>query len=403
MVKKYLQDWYNSNDISYSEKEKLNKIGVGNYDYHYLQDLEQIIRCAKWTNNSSEIRNKIDGRIKKIIFFAPNFNDSKPDASNYSCAIVTDGDDDNWVIVYRPSYVSGIENDVAIKKVNISASEVERKLNGDYPILAMISSENMSLPGSDVEFIIPSILIDWPFVYIDSLPSDAKYNPDKYILPLDIIKRKSDIGYHFAIYLGNEWVVHFTGKNSSSSQGEGTKFDTWYTFCNSSGSSGSSRSFSSSSSSSNSESGNKTITRYHPQIPFKSKDKIIRHIAKVVSCGYGRYSYNFFLNNCEHLVNHCVFNLDSSSQVERSSFTPVSAMSFLFKDTIFVPPLEKMENWSNYLDNLTSSYSYEKGRIEQYIREADNNRSYTRPKYQIEQEKFQERIVVYPKNWCRVQ
>jgi len=45
MTKKSLQDRYNNNDISYSEKESLNKIGIGNYDYHYLVDLEQILRC----------------------------------------------------------------------------------------------------------------------------------------------------------------------------------------------------------------------------------------------------------------------------------------------------------------------------------------------------------------------
>ena len=55
-----------------------------------------------------------------------------------------------------------------------------------------------------------------------------------------------------------------------------------------------------------------------------------------------------------------------------------------------------MEN--RKLDNLTSNYSYEKERIERYIGQVENNRNYTRSKYQIEQEKFQERVVVYPKD-----
>ena len=134
MTKKYLQDWYNINDITYSEKERLNKIGVSNYDYHHLLDLQQILRCENWAKNSSEIRNNISGRIKKIIFFTPNFNDSKPDASNYSCAIVTDRNDNNWVIVYRPSYVVNIESDLVIEKVSTRASEIEGKLNIEvYP------------------------------------------------------------------------------------------------------------------------------------------------------------------------------------------------------------------------------------------------------------------------------
>jgi len=57
-----------------------------------------------------------------------------------------------------------------------------------------------------------------------------------------------------------------------------------------------------------------------------------------------------------------------------------------------------MTHKSAELDDLTSNYSYEKNKIEQYIREAENNRYYTRSKYQIEQEKFQERIGVYPKD-----
>ncbi|CAI2189865.1 9464_t:CDS:2 [Funneliformis geosporum] len=48
-------------------------------------------------------------------------------------------------------------------------------------------------------------------------------------------------------------------------------------------------------------------------------------------------------------------------------------------------------------DNLTSNYSYEKGKIEQYIQEAESNRNYIRSKYQIEQEKFKGVIAVYPK------
>lgn len=92
MTKKSLQDWYYSDDITYSEKERLNEIGVSDYNYHYSQDLKQILNCENWAKENSEIRNKLTGRIKKIIFFTPDFNDSKPDASN-SCAIVRDDND----------------------------------------------------------------------------------------------------------------------------------------------------------------------------------------------------------------------------------------------------------------------------------------------------------------------
>ncbi|WNE40637.1 MAG: hypothetical protein mread185_000094 [Mycoplasmataceae bacterium] len=284
MTKKTLQDWYYGDNITYSEKEKLNKIGIGNYDYHYLMDLQQILRCADWAQNSSEIRNKLSGIIKKIIFFTPNFNDSKLDASNYSCAVVTDGNNDNWVISYRPSYLSNIDSDVVIQKSSSSNYEIERRLNSEHPIVAF------------EEDFLNYLMIKWPYVFEKNLSSDAKYNPDKYLLPFDLVKRPIGWGKdHYAIYLGNEWVAHLTGKDSSSSGEGGTKFDTWGKFCNPDSSS-------SSSSSSSSGSNGGAITLYHPRIPFKRKSEIIRHTAKVVSYNYGRYSYDMLSNNCEHLA-----------------------------------------------------------------------------------------------------
>jgi len=381
MTKKTLQDWYNNNNnITYSEKERLNKIGVSNYDYHYLIDLQQILRCENWAKNNSEIRNKLDGRIRKIVFFTPNFNDSKPDASNYSCAMVIDGSNDDWVIVYRPSYVANIGDDLIIKRVSDSY-EAERKLNGDYPITAVTEMFSDSL--------IPGLGNDDLYLQRELLPYNAINNPDKYILPLDIVKR--DI--HFGVYLGNGWVAHLTGKGV----GEGTRFDTWYKFCNPSSSSN----FFSSSSSSSSSSKAYPI-RCHPIVPFKRKEKIIRHIAKAISHNYGRcfcHLYNPAINNCEHFAKRCVFGHNSSSQARNFSgpFTfQLEAISNISSLT------QRIESDGRNLDSLNYNYSYEKGRIEQYIREAENNRSYTRSKDQIEEEKFEERIVVYPKDWCRV-
>jgi len=67
-----------------------------------------------------------------------------------------------------------------------------------------------------------------------------------------------------------------------------------------------------------------------------------------------------------------------------------------------VPSEMRMIIQKNKFDDLTSNYSYEKGKIEQYIREAENNRNYTRSRDQIKDEKFEERIVIYPKDWCRI-
>jgi hypothetical protein len=65
-------------------------MGVGDYDWHNLQDLKQMVLCSNASRNNSEIRNEITNSIRKITFFTPAFNDSKPDASNYSCGLVED-------------------------------------------------------------------------------------------------------------------------------------------------------------------------------------------------------------------------------------------------------------------------------------------------------------------------
>jgi hypothetical protein len=68
-----------------------------------------------------------------------------------------------------------------VKIVDISASEAERKLNGDYPITAIESERNL-----EVVSVMLSLLT---CVSSKELPNGARNNPDKYILPLDIVKR----------------------------------------------------------------------------------------------------------------------------------------------------------------------------------------------------------------------
>ncbi|KLL02098.1 MAG: hypothetical protein MRERC_4c040 [Mycoplasmataceae bacterium RC_NB112A] len=395
MEKKCLQEWYNQGVITYSEKEKLNKIGISDYSYHYLQDLKQIIRCENWAKESREIRDKLNGRIKKIIFFTPNFNSGKLDASNYSCAIVVDGNDQVWAVSCRPSYVANIESDLMIEKAS-NISEVEQGLNSDTPIVGMSSrNENIFVNSFKDNFVALSSIKE------KKLPYDVKNNPDKYLLPFDIIKRSSALWFdHYGIYIGNSWVVHLPGG------GEPTQFDTWYKFCNPDSSS----SGSSNSSSSSSEGGSGPITVYHPKIPFKVKTDIIRHVAKVVSYNYGRYSYNKVGNNCEHLTKRCVLGINESRQTENhdaavgfsifSMFSKKSASSY--GEKVFFNLGMRIKKNNKELDELTYNYSSEKERIKRCIREAENSRSYTCSKYQVEQEKFEARIEVYPKDWCRL-
>lgn len=407
MTRKKLYEWFGSGDITGEEGYILGKMGVDEYnDYYTLQDLKQMLRCRDWAR-FSEIEWNLDGKIKKIIFFTPNFNDSKPDASNYSSAIITDGNNDTWVIVYRPSYVSGIKDDVMIKRItgqvapglvaersSSVASEAERDLNGDCPI------SGAAPPFESIS----SDYTDEPYVRSGILPYDARNNPDKYVLPLDIVKRPINSRFdHYAIYVGNEWVVELPGLLES------VKFVTWKNFWDGGGSS----------SSSSSGSG-RTKTVYHPQMPFKRKHDIIRHIAKAIRHGYGDcgcHNYNVGVNNCEHFANACVLGINNSSQgIGEVGLIDVSPFPLNFfntsrnfgsaiedgLDAINMPLNTRIRKCGRKFDDLTSNYYNEKERIERCINQAENNRSYTRSKYQIEQEKFEERIVVYPRDNCRV-
>ena len=85
-----------------------------------------------------------------------------------------------------------------------------------YPITA-------AEPEDDMEIIILlKSCMGQTYVYKKILSSDAEHNPDKYILPLNVIKRPMGLPgkKHYAIYLGDKQVVHLPG------EGKPTKIDT---------------------------------------------------------------------------------------------------------------------------------------------------------------------------------
>lgn len=91
-------------------------IDENNRHQFFLQDLEQMLFCEQKAKSIAAITDKIIYAIKKIVFFTPNFNDNKLDASHYSCALLTDINNDSWAFVYRPSYVKDINDDLIVKK-----------------------------------------------------------------------------------------------------------------------------------------------------------------------------------------------------------------------------------------------------------------------------------------------
>ncbi|CAI2193761.1 2128_t:CDS:2 [Funneliformis geosporum] len=258
--------------------------------------------------------------------------------------------------VYRPSYVANIESDLVVEKVSNSC-EAERKLNGDYPITAITEK---FFDMSSINF------SDTPYLKIKSLPDAVRSNPDKYLLPLDIVHR----GVHFGVYLGEFCDPSSKNFNIGSNSGSALLLSSLFASSSLSSSSSPFSLFASASASSSSSSvlgsNDKKVIRFHPKVPFKKKDIIIRHIAKAIS-------------------------YDSAQ---------TSSINILFRVTYnsCLSLTEQIEMTNRILDDLTSSYSYEKGRIERYIQESESNRNYTCSKYRIEQEKFQERIIVYPKD-----
>ncbi len=386
---KTLQQWYNEGQINYADKQALNKMGVSDYDYHNLQDLKQMDLCGYWAKLSSNIKDEITNPIRKITFFTPSFNDSKPDASNYSCALVEDSNYQDWAISYRPSYVDSISSDAVVKKI-YDVNEVENSLNSGFPILAVAPSY-----GSFNDF------VTWPYVTVKDLPSDGKYNPDKYILPLDVVKTVGRNIDHYAVYLGSGQVCNYNWS--------GSKFYTWQELMGA----GSSNSLAELFNSTGSSGASGKVVVHHPRIPFKCKEEIIRHLSKAVKSKYGKKTldnylllyvnsiiptekrnYNWSVRNCEHFANRIVLGINISAQVD-------SSRNFNLRDEVWDSGTSSQ---APDFDDLTSSdCSYEKNQINNYIQQAESNRNYTRSRTQIEQEKFTARIEVRPNPPCKIQ
>jgi hypothetical protein len=113
---------------------------------------------------------------------------------------------------FLSAFLCGMHGWWQIPRIN-KTKKLESKIqSGYYPTLAVMSSSNVSFQD------ITNFLL-----LKKELPSEAKDDPDRYLLPLDIVSRPIKglpNPHHFANYLVYKWVVHLTGKE------EGTKFDT---------------------------------------------------------------------------------------------------------------------------------------------------------------------------------
>src|SRR4051794_6292220 len=63
------------------------------------------------------------------------------------------------------------------------------------------------------------------------------------------------------------------------------------------------------------------LTVYHPVIPFKHHEKIIKHVAKTDRKGYGEGKYCLASDNCEHLAWGVGLGIFFSQQANNRSST----------------------------------------------------------------------------------
>ncbi|CAB4477634.1 hypothetical protein RhiirA5_456198 [Rhizophagus irregularis] len=101
---------------------------------------------------------------------------------------------------------------------------------------------------------------------------------------------------------------------------------------------------------------------------------IIEDISKAVTINYGKGIYSITSNNCEH----------RSGQFDGKFWKP---SFWLYKE------LKSEADEFNYQNSFYKGY---KSHIGNCIRRAGESRNYTRTKHQIEQEKFDGRIVLQP-------
>lgn len=330
MTKKNLYNWNQSGDITDTQKSAITKFGIDDSSYssntYYAGDLRKVYY---WDGILERNRYKIDipDTIQKMIFFSAWWNNNLIIVVNGSG--FPSGSHNLWLLVYEmPSQQMGevLEKfklsdslfGVNVFEAQLKAYEMERKLNGENPILY---KEPL---GIEVSYDDNYSSSNFPSYYskdgeVKRIEVDfysAKSNPDAYFKPLDIVKiftsRSSSTGtapymVHSCVYLGNRKVAHVLSGNV-------VEIVSWDEFSSSLGSA------------------NKML-RYHPVIAFKKPEKIIEHIAKIIE-GKDRYwalkmDYNILdvkneereivrkANNCEHFVNRAVLGLNFSELSSR--------------------------------------------------------------------------------------
>lgn len=76
MTTKTLQQLYDENQISYSEKQRLNTMGLRDHNYQSLTNLKKMLECEEVARRKSYDISSISGDIHLILFFSTWFNNN---------------------------------------------------------------------------------------------------------------------------------------------------------------------------------------------------------------------------------------------------------------------------------------------------------------------------------------
>ena len=263
-------------------------------------------------------------------------------------------------------------------KARETAAVVREKMNGENPALCIAPSLQVFYNNNDYLFV-NIIKVDLP------INGDIVKNPNKYLLPLDIIERgggssssssSSSSGggscRHVAIYLGwdsrnkKHKVCHIyaDGPSSSGSSSVSSSSSSGTTL----GGSGSGSATLSSASTSEKKKAKvriddwetfltdnpKELIRYRITAPFKKYEKEIEQIAKAAVTEFGKGNYHLVDRNCEHFAFaiSCGVNFSEQEQLNRDKWY----RKFLYHrgDKIEKMDLEREMNRSNQLFNNLS-------------------------------------------------
>ncbi|CAJ0748977.1 12487_t:CDS:2 [Entrophospora sp. SA101] len=299
------------------------------------------LRIQELTEIEEELENKLENRLKKKVLEGESISKLSDDTMNEirNNSNYLQKEKNEKLVTFQQNE----ENDNSNKKIiELLIKKSKKQLGGDIEKIsffdtwfndncAMVISKNDKLTGSNnykevtryfkyiilrsehpaaemynniYTFDLPSLSQNYKNVARRKITFLSQTNPNDYIKPYDIVKRKIDkfgMTHHYAVYLGNNEegvpeVVHIYNLEEGKKSGKdlGARIDTWERFLD----------------------GKREVEICHPFVPFKRPELIREHIEIAVKAGYGKGEYHLLKDNCEHFATMCVYGLGMSQQAK---------------------------------------------------------------------------------------